>query len=116
LRARTLESAGEALGRGPEIWTRIWESPLVRLGWAAAALILVVGHAGLSLRGPAPEPSRASSGARAGAEGDLAEIVQLPHVYLATDSRLARLEQAIESDSEESGTFLSGGQDEEERL
>lgn len=51
VRARALAAGREAFAKqvGPDIWERIWSSPIFRLAWTAVVLLLLAGH--LMLRG-----------------------------------------------------------------
>lgn len=64
LRSRVLEAARSgAVGRPPaDPWARIWGHPGLRIGWAAAIALLVLGHvlvtprSGVVLLASSPEP------------------------------------------------------------
>jgi hypothetical protein len=51
VRARALAAGREAFAKqvAPDIWERIWSSPIFRLAWTAVVLLLLAGH--LVLRG-----------------------------------------------------------------
>jgi hypothetical protein len=60
LRRRVLgTSSRRVVPTGPSTWQRLWEQPGLRLAWAMAVLVLLAGHALLSLPEPGPSPSPA---------------------------------------------------------
>lgn len=44
LRSRVLAAARELKTEKPDLWTRIWNQPGLRLAWAAAVVLLLAGH------------------------------------------------------------------------
>ncbi|MCU0305738.1 MAG: hypothetical protein MUC56_16935 [Thermoanaerobaculales bacterium] len=100
LRTRTLAAARAALGRAgaPDIWTRLWRSPLAQIAWAASVAAIAFGH--LTLADP-PAPARPAlpAAAVAAAADELGEIADLPR--LADDLprfEIARWEPRAETD------------------
>jgi len=85
LRRQVLSRATQALEREPrhDFWTRVWESPQVRLAWGASVLGLAVCHVVVPVgdAGPAQEPSAL---ARTGSDDhqELADIADLPRLHL----------------------------------
>jgi len=39
-----LAAAGEMKMEAPDLWTRLWNQPGLRLAWAAAVVLLLAGH------------------------------------------------------------------------
>ncbi len=85
-RALAAARAAKVLGTEPEdAWSRLWRSRPVRLAWAATVVALLLAHALLSVRGPAPagvSVSPAHLANQAEAEAELAAIAELPPLRL----------------------------------
>jgi hypothetical protein len=83
LQERVLGGARQALAReaGRDVWTRIWESRLLRVAWALSVVVLVICHVGIAeLRsGRASAARQAAQSAREG-NGELAAFGRLPRL------------------------------------
>lgn len=78
LRERTLRRAREVLLAPTDVWTRIWGSRALRLGWAASIALLLVGHAAVG-----PRRTRAASKPDATSpaiDRELTSIARLPRL------------------------------------
>jgi len=97
LRARSLAAARLAMAQPaprPDRWTRLWQSRAARLAWAAAVVVLVLGHVALSMP---PHPTTVRPGTSlllAGSIPDLelAATVTLPRLR---SNRLPQLDVTI---------------------
>lgn len=88
LREKVLAAARAALLEpppSPDAWSRLWESRVARLAWAAAVLLLLGGHALVSRshedRTPAPT-STALADATRSTDAEIAAIGRLPRLDL----------------------------------
>ena len=108
LRQRALAAAREALRRAesPDIWTRIWNSRPVQLGWAASVGALLFGHIVIGGVPPAESAFPAMPLAAAtGANPELAEVadsgrltVSLPSWEVDGQRASAKPVQKLESE------------------
>jgi hypothetical protein len=88
LRERALDAARRAMDAPPAtLWERAWESRAARLAWAASVLLLLGGHAALSLwpRGAAARAGDSPLMVRGeqSTSAELAEIVAIPRIHPA---------------------------------
>jgi hypothetical protein len=90
LGARVLSVAAEALVMERDLWARLWSSRPARLGWAAAVVLLIGAHLAVTpMMGTAVRPAAGNTVIVRGAlDGELEEIVRLPHIDLAALSGL----------------------------
>lgn len=84
LRDRVLQAAQQALDSSPatDIWTRLWQSRLLRLAWGTCVLVLIVGNVALPPRPRLAIGTETMLLARLAedADSELAEIARLPRL------------------------------------
>ena len=86
LEVRTLAAAGCELRvrREPDLWERAWASRAVRRAWVTSVVVLLAGHAALTVRvgfGGGARRARADEPARLPAE--IAQLADLPPIVLS---------------------------------
>ena len=84
LREKILRRSMEVLDleERSDVWSLIWASPVARAAWVACFSFLVVGHALLSLRPPAPDRI-VKEGSRPGpdkTDWEISQIASLPRI------------------------------------
>jgi len=91
VRGRALAAGKEAFGRQavPDVWERTWSSPILRLAWAAAVLVLGVCHLVLPAgpSGAADPPRYVERVLGAGADEELVADLTLPPLDRAVQRR-----------------------------
>jgi len=88
LEARTLEAAAHAMRAAPstDLWEALWNSRALRIAWATAMLVLLAGHAALSV-GTAFDGatrSRTAAAAREELPVEVKRLAELPPIVLST--------------------------------
>jgi hypothetical protein len=101
LRRRVLARAGRVLETRPrpDRWTRVWESGVARLAWAASVLALATCHLLIPGRDAA---TTASAREQLADQEELADIVDLPRLSLEAPS-IAGANRALEEAETDSG-------------
>ena len=102
LRDRTLRAARRAMTQpvAPDLWARIWRSRTARLAWAAAAAVLLLGHAWVgSAPSSALRPAMPILALDLSHETELAETVGLPRVSNRAAAWLHRSDQLESNDN-----------------
>jgi hypothetical protein len=82
LRASVLSAATAALREEQDVWERLWHSRSLRLGWAAALVLLIGSHLAITpLTRKGVEPAAADTVFSMGSlDSELQEIVRLPRI------------------------------------
>ena len=86
LEVRTLAAAVRELRvhREPDLWERAWASRAVRLVWVTCVLVLLAGHAALSVRfGSDGGARRARADGPARLPAEIAQLADLPPIVLS---------------------------------
>jgi hypothetical protein len=115
LRRQVLSRATQAMQSEPrrDFWTRVWESPQVRLAWGASVFVLAVCHVVVPVGdvGPTQEPS-ALARSESDDHEELADIADLPRLYL--DARpIAASARTVEGAEADPDTAASAAVNEE---
>lgn len=79
LRARVLDAArsGARVGSAADAWSRLWHNRSLRLAWAGAVVLLLAGHAAVSLdRSAARAAFRSEYAAERRADEQLADLLR----------------------------------------